>query len=181
MQSWISLLISALVGGLGATIVNIGWSWWNAKRAADARQEGIIASLAGELRRTIALCNRNAGLREDPLGPFIRFPTAVALRVTFEERHSYPRLVGLQKDLEAYTMSVIHVNQLIDLHELLWSSPESGKVSVSGQVLRTELQVRIARLCAGERKIEGVGPENFIYLPEFTEHVLHEIERLMRT
>jgi len=85
----------------------------------------------------------------------------------------------LQKDLEAYTMAVFHVNQLIDLHDLLYISPEiSSSFSKSAVERRQELQHYIADLCDGKKELEGVGPENFVYLPTFIDVVSKRIDRV---
>ena len=95
LQSWAWMIGSFLTGSLAAALVTIGWNWWSAKQGAKAREKAVIASLAGELRRSKALCESNAKLRDHPAPPFIRFPTSVALRATFGERHHFPKLAGL--------------------------------------------------------------------------------------
>ena len=72
-------------------------------------EKGVIASLEGELSRSRALCGHNASLRQLSTAPFIRFPTTVAMHITFEERHKYPRLASLLGDLEAYAMAVLQI------------------------------------------------------------------------
>jgi len=179
LQSWAWMIGSFLTGSLVAALVTIGWNWWSAKRGAKAREKAVIASLAGELRRSKALCESNAKLRDHPAPPFIRFPTSVALRATFEERHHFPKLAGLQKDLEHYTMGVSHINQMIELHDRLWASTEqAGGVSPGAAGRREHLRRQIADLCAGELKLEGVGPENFIILPTYTQVILKKIQEL---
>lgn len=177
IQPWVSLLVSAVTGA----ILTILYNWWNVRQAAKAKEKGAIAALAGELRRSNLLCDHNANLRQDSTAPLIRFPMTVALDVTFVERHSYPRLASLQKDMEAYTMGIIHINQLIDLHHMLWASPErpSG-VSKGAEGRREELRFKIADLCSGKTRLEGVGTENFIFLPTFIDVLLKKISRVIQ-
>ena len=178
-SSWLSLLVAAVTGGLMGAIVNIVYSWRIDKRTARVKQEATIASLMGELRRNRALCDHNGKLRLESTAPFIRFPTSVALRATFEERHSYPRLRSLHNKLEDYTMALLHINQLMDLHDLLWISPvPQTQVDEGAQSRRGKLQHQIADLCAGQEKLTGVGPENFVVLPSFIDPVIKSIERL---
>lgn len=176
MPDWIiSLLVSAMTGGLTGALANIGWNWWNTRQAARRKEMGTIASLTGELRHTLALCELNTKALEDAPSWFRRFPTAVASRATSEERHDYPRLAAVQDDLKAYTMGVIHMNQLMDLYDHLSSAAD--------RYVRTEgappLQHDIGALCAGESRMEGIGSEGFVYLPTFTEQLLAEIEGIM--
>lgn len=177
-QSWIWMLGSFLTGSLAAALVTIGWNWWNAKQIAKAKEQAAIASLAGELRRSIALCEHNAKFKDHPAPPFIRFPTSVALRATFEERHSFPKLATLQDDLEHYTMALSQINQMIDLHDellpLAARAPSVDGVRLSCEALRRQ----IADICSGQEKLEGVGPENWLDIPTFTRVVLKEIEEL---
>jgi hypothetical protein len=176
---WLSLLISAVTGGLMGAIANILYAWRADRRAARVKQEATIASLMGELRRSRALCDHNAKLKLESTAPFIRFPTTVAVRATFEERHGYPRLRSLHNELEDYTMALLHINQLMDLHDLLWISsvPATG-VDEGAQSRRGKLQHQIADLCAGREKLTGVGPENFVVLPPFIGNVMKGIQSL---
>jgi hypothetical protein len=176
---WLSLLISAVTGGLMGAIANIVYGWRTDRRAARLKQEATVASLMGELRRSRALCDHNGKLKLESTAPFIRFPTTVAVRATFEERHSYPRLRSLHNELEDYTMALLHINQLMDLHDLLWISsvPATG-VDEGAQSRRGKLQHQIADLCAGQEKLTGVGPEDFVVLPSFIDYVMKSIERL---
>lgn len=173
---WFSPLAGLVSGGLMGALVNRVFIWRNAQQAEERKEKGIIASLVGELRHARALCDLNAGLPKRAPETFIRLPTAVALRATFEERHSYPRIAELHQDLEAYIMSASHVNQLMELHDLICSSG----VWVKGRGEYDRSMERISSLCAGELKLEGFGPEKFIYLPKFIEHVLSKLERVMQ-
>lgn len=174
---WLSLLISAVTGGLMGAVANIIYSWSRGKHAARVKEDAMIASLMGELRRSHALCDHNAKLKLESTAPFVRFPTTVALRATFEERHSCPRLGNLHEKLEHYTMALLHINQLMDLHDLLWISPVPATgVDEGAQSRRGKLQHQIAELCAGKRKLEGVGPENFVIFPTFIDHLIKSIE-----
>jgi len=74
MVPWVSWLVSFVGGGLMGALATIGYNWWNAKQTADAKEKGVIASLAGEVRHSRVLCEHNARLRQKQTGPFIRFP-----------------------------------------------------------------------------------------------------------
>jgi len=179
LETWIWVVVSFLTGSLTAAIVTVAWDCYKAKRVAEARQKAMIASLAGELRRSKAVCEHNAKLRRDLCPAFIRFPTSAAMSATFEERHSFPKLTGLHQDLEHYTMGVSHINQMIQLHDRLWASAEQPNATSPGaRGWREQLRHQIADICSGQDKLEGVGPENFIYVPRFIEHIVKEVEEL---
>lgn len=78
-------------------------------------------------------------------------------------------------------MGIIHINQLIDLHHILWASPEQPSgVSKGAEGRREESQFKIADLCSGKTKLEGVGPENSIYMPTFIEVLLKKIYSIIQ-
>ena len=165
---WLSLFISALTGGLMGAVINVLYQRTAARCNAKAKEQAAIHALAAELRRSRALCDYNANLRQDATGPLIQFPTATAQTVSFAERRHFPRLSRLQDDLVAYTMGLLQINQLIELHHLLWISPEQPSgVSPGAAGRRKQLRMRVADICAGQVRLEGVGPENFIVLPKY--------------
>jgi hypothetical protein len=174
---WLSLLISAVTGGLMGAIANIAYSARREKALAQAKENATVGSLIGELRRTRALCEYNGKLKTESTTPFVRFPTSVALRATFEERHAYPRLRPLLKQLEDYTMALLHISQLMELHDLLWLSsvPATG-VDEGAQSRRGRLQHEIADFSSGQQKLKGVGPEGFVVLPSFIDYLAKSIE-----
>ena len=179
-QSWVWMLGSFLTGSLAAAFVTIGWNWWNAQQIAKAKEKAVIASLAGELRRSVALCEYNAKFRHHPVPAFVRFPTGVALAATFEERQSSPKLAPFHEDLEHYTMAVSQINQMIELHDRLWASTEQANSTSPGAAGRREhLRHQIADLCSGQEKLEGVGPENWIIVPDSIK-VLHKSIKQLR-
>ena len=179
LASWLSLIVSALTGGLMGAVINILYTSRKTKRALREEENGVIASLMTELRRSRALCDHNGGLKQESTAPFIRFPTTVAMHVTFEKPYGYPRLRSLLRDLEAYTMALLHLNQLMDLHDLLWISPVPATgVDEGAEGRRKKLQRQIADLCAGQEELKGVGPENFVVLPAFIDHLIRSIEPL---
>jgi len=163
-----------------ASIVSLLWNWWNAQQAVKAKERALIASLAGELRRSVALCEYNAKFRDHPVPAFVRFPTGVALAATFEQRQSSAKLAPLHEDLEHYTMAVSQINQMIELHDRLWASTEQANSTSRGAAGRREhLRHQIADLCSGQEKLEGVGPENWIIVPTFIK-VLHKRIKQLR-
>jgi hypothetical protein len=181
LSPWLTLLVAALTGGLMGAIVNVLYQRAAARSAAENKQKAMVNALAGELRRTRALCDYNASLRQDSTGPFVEFPTTAATSVCFAEPQSYPRLLPLQGDLVHYSMALFQLNQLIELHHLLWTSPElpSG-VSPGASGRRDELRIRIALICAGDAKLEGVGTEGFLYLPKYVEYLAASINKVIQ-
>jgi hypothetical protein len=163
---WLSLFIAALSGGLMGAIVNVAYQRMSARSAANAKQQGIVEALSAELRRCQALCNYNAGIKDDPIGPFVQFPTSTALVVSFEEREKFPRLSSLQDDLVHLTLGLIHINQLMEFYRILWMSTDPGIKS-----RREQLRLQICNICNGNDKLEGVGLENFIVLPTYIEYI----------
>jgi len=176
---WLSLLIAALSGGLMGAIVNIVYQRQATRSAAKARQQAVIEALSAELRRCQALCGYNAGLKDDSTGPLIQFPTSTALVVSFAERERFPRLSILQNALVHLTLGLIHINQLIELHHLLWMSTKQPSGTTPGAAgRRDQLRLRICDICAGNSRLEGVGPENFIVLPKYIEYVSAKLKDL---
>jgi hypothetical protein len=171
--------LAKVYGDVAGTKLAIEFEKQQAAESQERIEKGALASLEGELRRSKALCVHNASLKTQSTAPFIHFPTTVAMRITFEERHKYPRLEGLLGDLEAYTMGLLHINQLMDLHDLLWISPVPATgVDEGAQSRRGKLQHQIANLCAGDEELKGIGPENFVVLPSFIDHLLKSVERI---
>jgi len=175
----VTLLVSIISGGLAGAALTILYNCAVARQSARAKESGAIASLAGELVRSRLLCEYNAKLRGNATTPFIRFPTAVSEKVTFGERHAYPRVKHLQSRLEAYTLALMHVNQLIDLHHRLWSSTEIPSGVTKGAAgRREELRFNIADICSGQIKLDGVGSEGFLILPKYIDVVSKEVDKI---
>ena len=176
-NQWLSLLVAALTGGLMGAIINFLYHRRTTRETAEARQQAGIEALTAELKRCRVLYDYNAGLKGDSLGPLIQFPTSTALAISFDEREKFPKLSALQEDLVHYTLGLIHINQLIKLHHLLWISPELAtgiKPGAAGR--RDQLRLRICDFCSGNLRLEGVGPENFIILPEYIEYVSSKLQ-----
>jgi len=165
---WVSLLVSAVTGGLMGAALNILYHRAQAKTAAKQVEQSGIEALAGELRRSRLLCDHNAALKQNATAPFIRFPNAVATEVSFGHRHSYPSLAPMQPSLEAYSLAATHLNQLIDLHHLLWSSHEAPVgISSGAPGRREELRFEVTDICSGQKRLEKFGPEGFLVWPTF--------------
>jgi hypothetical protein len=142
------------------------------------KQRAVIEALSAELARSRALCDYNASVIEDATGPFVQFPTSTALIVCFAEREKFPRLSSLQGDLVHYYLGLLHINQLIELHHVLWMSPELPKGTTPGASGRRDLlRARIGDICSGKMKLESVGPENFLYLPNFINHIIAQLSK----
>lgn len=181
LQPWFSLLVTVVTGSLMSAIVTVLYHRWNTRQAAKAKEKGAIAALAAELRHSRLLCDHNANLKDDSTAPFICFPTTVALDVTFRERHSYPQLASRQKALEAYTMGMMHINQLIDSYRLLWTSPEvSTTINPGAAGRREQLRFQIADLCAGRERLKAVEYDSSITLPKFIDAELAAINCLIQ-
>ena len=181
MEPWvIQTLASIIGGGLAGGALTIGYNWWTAKQKSAAQEKATIAALVSELKHIRRLCDFNARIKGPGIALFVRFPTTVSLKATFEERHLYPRLKQLHQDLESLVLGVIQVNQLIDLHKsvLVMPSIPGGLDPRPELCSNTENQIR--HLCSGQLKVENVGPENFIVLPTFTDVVLKRLEKLMQ-
>lgn len=179
ISGFLAYYLAKVYGDVAGTKLVIDFEKQQAAENQLQIEKGALASLKGELKRSKALCRHNASLKTKSLPPFIRFPTTAALHIAFEERYKYPRLKELFEDVETYTMALIHINQLMELHDLLWISqvPATG-VDEGAQSRRGKLQLQIADLCAGVEKLEGVGPENFVILPQFIDYLENNIRRL---
>jgi hypothetical protein len=179
MEPWVAQVLASIVGGgLAGGFLTIAYNWWTAQQKARAQEKATVASLVGELGHIRRLCDYNASLQASSIAPFVRFPTTVVLNATFEERHLYPRLSPLQQDLESLVLGVIQVNQWIDLRQSLLLIPyvPGGK---SGPGEADNLRNHFCELCAGKSKLEGVGSDNFIYVPAFTDALHRKIKELM--
>lgn len=175
---WISFLIAASTGGLMGAIINVIYQRWAARSAADAKQRAVIEALSAEIARSRALCDYNASVVEDMTGPFVKFPTSTALLVSFTEREKFPRLASLQGDLVHYSLALLHINQLIELHHVLWMSPELPTGTTPGASGRRDiLRARIGDICSGKTRIEGVGPNNFVTLPNYISNVIAQLNK----
>ncbi len=180
IEPWIIQVLASIVGGgLAGGALTITYNWWSAKQKARAQEQATIASLAGELAHIRRLCDYNARLQGSSIAPFIQFPTTVLLKATFQERHLYPQLRPLQQDLETLVLGIISLNQLMNLRQILLLIPyvPGGK---SGPGEADNMRNYVCDLCAGKSQLVGVGPDNFIYLPEFTDSLLKKIEELAR-
>ena len=175
----LTLLVSAVSGGLMGSIANIFYTSRRDKALAQRRERATVSSLLGELRRSHALCAYNGTLKLESTAAFVRLPANVALRATFEDRHLLPRLAPLQEHCENYVIALLHLNQLMELHDLLWIStvPATG-VDEGAQTRRGLLQHRIADICTGHENLKGVGQEGFITLPSFIQHMIKSVEGL---
>ena len=148
---------------------------WNSGQIAASRQNGALAALKGELRRNQLLCNYNKSLQGLSTAPFIHFPTVTAIHVTFEERHSYPKLAAVQDKLEHYVLGIIQVNELIDLyHSTMPAVGQSGYHQLKGD--RDGLKNKIAAICDGSQKLEGLTTDNAIALPALIEELSSIVE-----
>lgn len=121
--------------------------------------------------RELAYCGRVdlAGARWPLLSLLSRaawFADVLAVR-------GYPLLADLLHELEWYTLGIIHVNEMIDIYRLLL--PPAG-LSSDAQNRRDDLRNQIAGLCEGRLKLEGVGSENFIILPNFIEAISEKVD-----
>lgn len=171
--------LSKVYGDVAGTKLAIDFERQQASERQASLEEGAVASMAAEFRRSKVLCQHNAGLKTESLAPFIRFPTTAAMRITFEDRHEYPRLADLFGDLETYTMAILHVNRLIEMHDLLWISPVSATVTDEGAQGRLgKLQRQIADLCSGREGLKGVGTGDIVVLPSFIDHLIDGLEQL---
>jgi hypothetical protein len=174
---WFSILVAAFTGGLMGAIVNVLYNYTTTRSAAAAKQQAAIEALAAELKRCRTLCDYNAGLKDDSTGPFIEFPIGTALDVSFEEREKFPKLLGIQENLVHYTLGLMHINQLIELHHLLWTSSEQPTgVNPGAAGRRDKLRLRICDICSGNLHLEGVGPENFISVPKYIELITSQLQ-----
>jgi len=175
----LTLLVSAVSGGLMGSIATIVYTSQRDKGLARRKERATVASLLGELRRNHALCAYNGTLKLESTAAFVRLPTTVALRATFEERHLLPTLTPLQQDCENYAIALLHLNQLMELHDLLWVSvvPATG-VDEGAQSRRGSLQHRIADICTGHENLKGVGPDGFITMPSFIQYMIKSIEQM---
>lgn len=176
-QQVIQWLVPLVGGGLAGSALAILFNLWNAKQIATAKERGMIAALAAELRRSSLLCSHNAKLQAYSIAPFIHFPTIAARNAAFEERHSYPRLASIIQDLEYYTLGVMQVNEMIDQYRLLIPSYDTARHQPTKD--RDDLRNQIAAICKGDFKLEGIGPENFLVLPRFIEVVAKKVESLL--
>lgn len=176
---WLVLLISALFGGLMGAVINIIYQRRSEQRLANIRERSAIRELKSEMRCCIAFCDYNAGIKDDPTGPFTQFPTTAALTVTFKESYQYPQLALLHNKLVHYVMGLMKVNQLMELHQVLWMANERPTGSYSGASgRRDDLRLKIAAICAGKNKLLGVGPEGFLDLPQYIRHLITEMDKV---
>jgi hypothetical protein len=141
-----------------------------------SKQTSLIEALHSELERGRLLCEYNAKLQADPIAVFIRFPTIAAVKATFEERQSFPKLTPLIKNPEYYTLAILQVNEMIDQYQLLM--PEAGAPGYHTGQARDNLRNQIAGICAGNLDLKGTGPENFIRLPTYINLISSKIEPL---
>jgi hypothetical protein len=175
---WISFLIAVTTGGLMGAIINVVYQRWSTQSAARAKQQAVIEALSAEINRSRALCDYNAGVMTDITGPFVKFPTTTTMLVSFTEREKFPRLSSIQGELVHYSLALLHINQLIELHHVLWMSPEMPTGSTPGASGRRDiLRARIGDICWGKTRIEGVGPNNFVVLPNYINHIIAELNK----
>ncbi len=176
----IPFMVSIISGGAMGAVLTILYNNELAKQAATAKEKATISALVGELTHVRRLCDYNAKMQAEKIAPFIRFPIAVIHRTVFEERHSYPALAVMQKDLEALALGLMEVNQWINLRELMWTAPQVNSLNPQGSTAERidDLRNKICEVCADKQKLEGVGPENFMYLRGFADVVLNKVVRL---
>ncbi len=178
-QQILQLLASMLGGGLAGSGLTAFLNWRNSRRTAIAKENGAIAALAGEIRRSTLLCQHNAKLRALSTAPFIHFPIIAAVNVAFQERHSYPRLSTLQHELELYVLGITHVNEMIDLyHSMVPAVDAPGHHHLRED--RDDLRNQIASICDGTLKLNEIAPESPLVLPTFIEHLSQSVENLRR-
>lgn len=160
MFDWVSFGEAVIAGGVAGSLISIGYSWWSAKIDRERKEEGGIAALLGELRRTEGLCEFNVRLWKSmgALPPYIRFPSTVALKIAFEERHEYPQLAPIQDLLELYVLAVLHVNQMIDL--CLAMPIEIPRSATPGN-----LRASVGRICDRQQEVDGFGEGLKVSLP----------------
>jgi hypothetical protein len=176
---WLILFVSAISGGAVGAVISVIYHWISESITKISRERASINSLIAELKRCKSLCDYNSELKEDPIGPFIQFPVITANEVTFRNRYYYPKLNFVQDDLVHCTMGLLQVNQLIDLHKILWSANEEPRGHFSGaSVEREKIRREIAEICAGTKNITKVGPNDFIFLPQYISSVIAKIEKI---
>ena len=169
-------LVALIGGGLAGSALSILFQTWTARRTSAKRQAAIIETLNGELERGRLLCEYNAKLQSEPIAVFIRFPTIAAVTATFEERHSFPKLAPIIKNLEYYTLSVLQINEMIAHHQLL--TAQTGGPGYHIDKHRDDLRNQICGICAGNLDLKGTGPENFIRLPSYISYISSKIQPL---
>lgn len=175
-QDIIQWLVALVGGGLAGSALAILFNLWNASRMTRSKEVSLLEALHGELQRSRLLCDHNAKLQAHRTAVFIRFPAIGATKATFEERHSYPSLASVIKQLEYYTLAVLQVNEMIDQYRLLIA--EEGAPGYHIAADRDNLRNQIAGICAGSVDLKGTGPENFLRLPTFIDLVSSKVARI---
>ena len=159
----LQLLAAVLGGGAAGSLLSIFYNVIRDRSKSKFQENSVISSLKGELRRNILLCKYNSRLDVHAYAPFVHFRTDVISRVAFEDNYKYKRLKDCLDELEWYSLSLVHVNELIDDYRLLIPLTEK-----QGPNERDNLRNSITSICKGN-KIEGIGPEGFIILDAFME------------
>ena len=168
----LQLLAAVLGGGAVGSLLSIFYNFIRDRAQFKVAENGVISALKGELRRNILLCKYNAKLDVHAYAPFVHFRTDVISKVALEDNYKYKRLVGFLDKLEWYSLSLVHVNELIDVYRLLIPLTEK-----QGPNERDNLRNSIASICKGN-KIEGIGPEGFIVLNSFIDSLSSYLEEI---
>ncbi|HLC03118.1 MAG TPA: hypothetical protein VJK02_08790 [Anaerolineales bacterium] len=175
----IAWLVAIIAGGLAGSALSIAFQKSTARRLMREKEASLISALRGELERGRLLCQYNAKLQSEQVATFISFPTIAAIRATFEERHSFPKLAPFIKNLEYYTLAILQLNQMIEHYTLLTTLGGAPGYHVSDP--RDDLRNQICSICDGTGDLKGTGPENFIRLPTYIELVSSKIAPLTET
>lgn len=173
-QLIIQSAISIIGGGLAGSILALLFNRNKENQSAKTREKVNIIALKCEINHNKILCQYNAKLINFGVSPFIHFPTILAIKTTFDERQNFPKLTNIQTKLEWYTLSIIQVNELIDLYQKLLQAPPIGLIEKSYSIL----QDKIINLCKGNAKLEGVGNEDSWFLPIIIDSILRDIDSL---
>ena len=160
------------IHGAAGSLLSIFYNIIRVRTQSKVMENGVISALKGELRRNILLCKYNAKLDAHAYAPFVHFRTDVISKVAFEDNYKYKRLKDFRDKLEWYSLSLVHVNELIDDYRLLIPLTEK-----QGPNERDNLRNSIASICKGN-KIEGIGPEGFIILDNFMESLSKYLDKI---
>ncbi len=170
---WVLQSLASLIGGgLAGASLTIVYNLIKTKIEQDSKGKGVLSALAGEARRCKILCEYNGRMDIGGNPNFISFPITVALSATFEERHAFPKLQAMMKDLEAYTLALLHINQMIELHNSMWPALDK---EFSG-THKNNLRNQVIGWCKGEKPLEGVGPDNYVVLPNFISQISAKLD-----
>ncbi len=166
------MLASLIGGGLMGAIFSALYNLYTTQKNKAIKERGSTEALAGEVRHSQVVADFNARSDKGGNATFIMFPTIAAINVTFQERHSYPHLAALQSDLEAYTLSLLYLNQLTEIHNSL--SLDLNFESSYRNILRDQ----VIDICSGKKVIEALS--NPIILPTFLKQLSDGIQKVVQ-